>query len=110
MDSSLLIGVCVSLLAASCGSLGVNLQASALNKQRILHAKQETSILSEDAQSLTSPDTESESQSIPSTSIESLPFARFDEAAMLSIQWYIGFFLYLLTQITGSGIFYLFKS
>jgi hypothetical protein len=26
-----------------------------------------------------------------------------DEALMLSIQWYIGFFLYLLTQVTGSA-------
>lgn len=115
MEHNLLIGTGVSLVAAAAASLGVNLQASALVKQRSLHSRQEQSVLEEVglincySQDSAAASPEAAQLSLPNSPHASTPASSpssstFGESLILSIQWYTGFSLYLASQVSGSGI------
>ena len=128
---SALVGVGVCLLSASFSSLGVNLQASALIKQRDIHEKraiefQEVVDEQRERSEGHDPDTsyedsisdldsvaESPLLSLHLCSLESQPIIRpagsadilsaQKDEAMLTVQWYVGLSLYLAAQISGSA-------
>lgn len=119
-----ILGVLVSLLAALISSLGVNMQASALVQQRERHLQEELEA-DEQVESFIS-NIEEEMPLTPDRVIEidnnESPFVNIDSERpdsinlnlriatapvvnkIVSLQWYVGFLLYISCQVFGSGL------
>jgi drug/metabolite transporter (DMT)-like permease len=80
-----LIGVVVSVLASCLSSIGLNLQASALELNRETHSIEETPLLSPEP-------------------YDDVDFRNPTQEKWNQTKWYIGFILYISSQFSGSAI------
>lgn len=117
-EACLFIGISISLSASCLSSLGVNLQAAALVKERALNALAEVPLLDEETR-----DIEEEGiyiQELPNiyvpaprgfwpalniifaTKTGSVARGEALNVVWIKSQWYVGFILYILVQIFGS--------